>query len=218
MVFYSVFGLNTPQLAALLCFQKLWGMKPTSKSISSRNTIPRSLLRVFYSLFFIPYSLFPILSSLVTSFIAHSSFLIAHLKRSFPWVKSRFLCVAGFCLLPAALFAEEPLPDFASIESVMDGIESLLLDTIGTNETQQRQLNDLSQTLSERERLIEEQGNSLRTLRTDLGGMSETWKKLSDYSKSLEQKSAFWKRFSIIGLPLAALLGAGITAGVILSQ
>jgi hypothetical protein len=42
--------------------------------------------------------------------------------------------------------------------------------------------------------------------------------KQSAYLKTLERKSAFWKTFTAIGLPVAALLGAGVTAGLMAAR
>jgi chromosome segregation ATPase len=75
-------------------------------------------------------------------------------------------------LLPPALSAEEPSPDFASINNNLDTLETLILDTLTNNEELTKQLADLRANLNERERLLTErealivrQENSLTTLR-----------------------------------------------------
>ncbi|MDR1174386.1 MAG: hypothetical protein LBK83_02785, partial [Treponema sp.] len=80
------------------------------------------------------------------------------------------------------LCAQESSPDFSSIDSNLEKLESLIADTLNTSEALTTQLEDLSLTLNEREQLIDEQENLLRELRKELAGMSETYRTLSSSS------------------------------------
>jgi septal ring factor EnvC (AmiA/AmiB activator) len=82
-------------------------------------------------------------------------------------------------LLPWALSAQESSPDFSSIENNLEQLESLIEDTLNTNETLTKQLADLNLILNEKELLIDEQEALLTELQTQLNGMSETYKTLS---------------------------------------
>jgi septal ring factor EnvC (AmiA/AmiB activator) len=134
------------------------------------------------------------------------------MKPSFP---SR--AVFALLLLPfsSALYAQESSPDFSSIDSNLEKLENLITDTLNTSETLTAQLEDLSLTLNERERLIDEQENLLRELRKELAGMSETYRTLSSSSKKLEASSKFWRTFTAIGIPAAALI-SGLTVGIVM--
>lgn len=125
--------------------------------------------------------------------------------------------IFALLLLPSSLglSAQEPPPDFSSIDSNLEKLESLIADTLSTSETLTAQLEDLSLTLNEREQLIREQENLLRELRTQLDEMSETYRTLSSSSKKYEASSKFWRTFTMIGIPAAALL-SGLTVGIVM--
>ncbi|MDR0689836.1 MAG: hypothetical protein LBG08_06180 [Spirochaetaceae bacterium] len=116
-------------------------------------------------------------------------------------------------LLPRGLSSQ----DFSSIDRDLSALEDLILDTLKNSETQTRQLDDLRRNLAESEALI---GNYetiitgrerlLRDLRTRLNEMSEISKRQSDLSRKYAESSRFWKTFTLIGLPAAALLGGGL--------
>jgi septal ring factor EnvC (AmiA/AmiB activator) len=120
-------------------------------------------------------------------------------------------------LLPSslALCAQESPPDFSSIDSNLEKLESLITDTLNTSEALTAQLEDLSLALNERELLISEQENLLRELRKELAGMSETYRTLSSSSRKSEASSKFWRTFTIVGIPAAALI-SGLAVGIMM--
>jgi septal ring factor EnvC (AmiA/AmiB activator) len=134
------------------------------------------------------------------------------MRPSFP-----FSTVFVLFLLPFswALYAQEPPPDFSSIDSNLEKLESLISDTLSTSEALTAQLEGLSLTLNERELLISEQENLLKELRMRLDAMSETYRTLSSSSKRYEANSKFWRTFTIIGIPAAALI-SGLTVGIMM--
>ncbi|GHV90656.1 hypothetical protein AGMMS50268_11590 [Spirochaetia bacterium] len=116
-------------------------------------------------------------------------------------------------LLSPPLYSQEP----PSIYDNLDKLESLLLDTLSNSETQSRQLEDLNRTLAENEQILQEREQLLTDLRTQLTGMSETFQKQSDLSAKYERSSKFWKTFTLIGIPVTAVISAGVTAAVMLA-
>jgi septal ring factor EnvC (AmiA/AmiB activator) len=142
------------------------------------------------------------------------------------------MCLKSFfraLLLPALLLAlsqglysqeasAAALPDFLSIEQNLDALENLISDTLKSNETLIQQLQDLERNLSEQEQLLTERENSLaaqenllRELRQRLNEMSATYKAQSELSRKYESNSRFWRTFTIIGIPTAAVISAGVT-------
>jgi septal ring factor EnvC (AmiA/AmiB activator) len=142
------------------------------------------------------------------------------------WSKP-FLAIALFFLLfspalPQVAFSQEPSPDFAGIEQNLSELESLIADTMNNNETLTRQLQALRQNLTEQEQLLTEreasmtaQEHLLKELRTGLTEMSEIYRVQSSLSAKYERSSRFWKTFSLIAVPAAAILSAGVTAAVL---
>jgi len=119
-------------------------------------------------------------------------------------------------LLLASLW-ELPAQGFSSINSDLDQLESLIADTLLNAEEQQRQLADLRQALSESGSLIGSyestiigQESSLKELQARLNEMSEIYRTQSASSAKYENSSKFWKIFTLIGIPAAALLGGGL--------
>jgi septal ring factor EnvC (AmiA/AmiB activator) len=133
------------------------------------------------------------------------------MRSSFP-----LSAVFALLLLPSSwgLCAQESSPDFSSIDSNLEKLESLIADTLSTSETLTAQLEGLSLTLNEKEQLLDEQENLLKELRKELNGMSETYRTLSSLSKKYESSSRFWRTFTIIGIPAAALI-SGLTVGIV---
>ena len=93
----------------------------------------------------------------------------------------------------------------------------MILDTLKNSETQMQQLDDLRRNLAESEALIgnyetiiTERERLLRDLQTRLNEMSEISKRQSDLSRKYAESSRFWKTFTLIALPTAALLGGGL--------
>jgi hypothetical protein len=54
----------------------------------------------------------------------------------------------------------------------------------------------------------------LRDLQTRLSEMSEIYKMQSDLSRKYERKSKFWRTFTLIAIPSAALLSGGLVWAV----
>jgi hypothetical protein len=68
-----------------------------------------------------------------------------------------------------------------------------------------------SETLVENyETIITEQENLLRDLQTRLSEMSETYRRQSSLSAKYEQSSRFWRTFTLIAVPAAAILSGGL--------
>ena len=114
-----------------------------------------------------------------------------------------------FLALSQAVYAQ----DFSSIDQDLKQLENLITDTINSMEEQQRLLTDLRENLSESEVLIEsygkiilEQENLLLNLRFQLSEMSETYRMQSALSAKYEKSSRFWKTFTLIAAPAAALI------------
>jgi hypothetical protein len=116
-------------------------------------------------------------------------------------------------LLPQAAFSQ----DFSSIGRDLLALELLIQDTIKNSEEQQRQLDDLRKNLAESgeligtyESIIAGQEKLLRDLQIRLDAMSETYRKQSVLSAKYEKNSRFWKSFTLIAVPAAAILSGGL--------
>lgn len=131
------------------------------------------------------------------------------------------------CLL--LLFSVQSLQlwsqDMPGIYGNLDALESLIEDTLLQSETQLTQLEALNKILSENEqtiasneRLLSGQEKLLGDLRKQLNSMSEIYTKQSDLSAKYERSSAFWKKFTLIGLPVTALISGGLTALLLSSR
>jgi len=118
-----------------------------------------------------------------------------------------------FLALPQAVYAQ----DFSSINQDLNQLELLIQDTLNNTEEQQRLLEDLKQNLTESGNIIDsygstiqEQENLLLTLREQLNEMSETYRKQSQLSAKYEESSRFWKTFTLIAIPVTALISGTI--------
>jgi hypothetical protein len=116
-------------------------------------------------------------------------------------------------LLPRGLSCQ----DFSSVGRDLSALEGLILDTLKNSETQMRQLDDLRRNLAESEALIgnyetiiTERERLLRDLQIRLNEMSEISKRQSDLSRKYAENSRFWKTFTLIALPTAALQDGGL--------
>jgi len=96
-------------------------------------------------------------------------------------------------------------------------LENLIINTLSNTEEQQKLLEDLRKSLDESgnlissyETIITGQENLLQTLQTRLNEMSEIYRTQSSLSAKYEKSSKFWKTFTLIGIPAAALLSGGI--------
>jgi uncharacterized coiled-coil protein SlyX len=118
-----------------------------------------------------------------------------------------------FLSLSLPLYSQEP----PSIYDNLDKLESLLLDTLSNSEAQNKQLEDLNKTLAENEQIMQERERLLTDLRAQLTAMSETFQKQSDLSAKLERSSRFWKTFTLVGIPVTAVISAGVVAAILLA-
>ncbi|MDR0690269.1 MAG: hypothetical protein LBG08_08425 [Spirochaetaceae bacterium] len=116
-------------------------------------------------------------------------------------------------LLPQGLSSQ----DFSSVGRDLSALEGLILDTLKNSETQMQQLDDLRRNLAESEALIgsyetiiTERERLLGDLQIRLNEISEISKRQSALSRKYAENSRFWKTFTLIGLPAAALLGGGL--------
>jgi len=103
--------------------------------------------------------------------------------------------------------------DFSSIDLSLGQLEDLINYTLNNMQEQQKLLEDLKQNLNESEGLIanyeiiiQEQENLLANLREQLNAMSETYKMQSQLSSKYARNSKFWRTFSIIAIPVTALI------------
>jgi septal ring factor EnvC (AmiA/AmiB activator) len=128
-----------------------------------------------------------------------------------------FFAIALFCILSSlfspALFSQ----DFSSIERDLSELESLITDTLANSEEQQKQLDALRKNLAESgelignyESIIAERENLLKDLQARLNEMSETYRTQSALSAKYERSSKFWKTFTLIAVPTAAIISGGL--------
>ncbi|MDR2049294.1 MAG: hypothetical protein LBP69_07545 [Treponema sp.] len=123
-----------------------------------------------------------------------------------------FFCIF-LPLFPRAVLSQ----DFSSIDRNLAELESLIQDTLENSEAHMKQLEDLQKNLAESgellknyETIIQERENLLKDLRERLSEMSETYRTQSALSAKYEKSSRFWKTFTLIAVPSAALLSGGL--------
>jgi septal ring factor EnvC (AmiA/AmiB activator) len=123
------------------------------------------------------------------------------------------LLLACSLLLPQAASSQ----DFSSIGGDLLELENLIHDTLENSRAQLKQLDDLQKNLAESEVLIrnyesiiQERENLLRDLQIRLSEMSETYRRQSALSAKYERNSRFWRTFTLIAVPTAALLSGGL--------
>jgi hypothetical protein len=92
-------------------------------------------------------------------------------------------------------------------------LESLIQNPLENSVAQQKQLDDLRRNLDESgdliksyESIIAGRESLLKDLQTRLTEMSETYRTQSALSAKYERSSQFWKTFTLVGVPAAALL------------
>ena len=124
-------------------------------------------------------------------------------------------------VLFAALLPPLSAQDFSSIDKDLQALEDLIADTLRNTEEQQKLLEDLQKNLSESGELIESyesiisrQEQSLSDLQRRLNEMSETYRRQSALSARYAQNSKFWRTFTLIAIPVTALLSGGIVWAV----
>ena len=118
-----------------------------------------------------------------------------------------------FLALSQAVYSQ----DFSSIDLDLAQLENLINDTIANTREQQKLLEDLKRNLSESAELIAnysniilEQENLLATLRGQLTAMSETYRMQSQLSAKYARNSKFWRTFTLIAIPVTALISGSI--------
>jgi septal ring factor EnvC (AmiA/AmiB activator) len=123
------------------------------------------------------------------------------------------MCFLFFSLSSQAVWPQ----DFSSIDQDLAQLESLINDTLVNTEEQQKLLEDLKKNLDESgnlianyERTITERENLLRDLQTQLNAMYETYKMQSQLSAKYAQNSKFWRTFTLIAIPVTALISGGV--------
>jgi hypothetical protein len=120
-------------------------------------------------------------------------------------------------LLLSVSLSELQAQGLSSIESDLEQLESLIVDTLLSSEEQQRLLEDLKKNLDESGNLIDSyesiiagQESLLWGLQTQLSEMSGIYRTQSSLSAKYERSSKAWKIFTLAGIPLAALLSGGL--------
>ena len=115
--------------------------------------------------------------------------------------------------------------DFSSIDTDLQALENLIKDTIANTEEQQKLLANLKLNLDESGNLIESyesiiqgQENLLKDLQIQLNAMSETYRMQSSLSAKYERSSKFWRTFTIIAVPAAAVISGGVVYAAVHAQ
>ena len=110
---------------------------------------------------------------------------------------------------------------FSSIDSDLQQLENLIQDTLLNTQEQQKLLDDLRKNLEESGNLLENyesiingQEILLSNLQEQLNEMSETYRKQSALSGKYERSSKFWRNFTLIAVPTAAVISGGIVWAV----
>jgi septal ring factor EnvC (AmiA/AmiB activator) len=135
----------------------------------------------------------------------------------------KFLSAFALCFFCSLLFSRAAWSQgFSSVDKDLEQLENLINDTLLNTEEQQKQLEDLRANLNSSENLIAsyentiaEQENLLRDLRKQLNEMSETYRMQSSLSAKYEKSSKFWRTFTLIAIPITAVISGGIVYAVI---
>ena len=138
-------------------------------------------------------------------------------KKYSPHFTAAVILFFFFSLSSPALYSQ----DFSSIDQDLAQLESLINDSIANTQEQQKQLEDLKKNLTASANLIDnyettikEQEKLLADLRKQLTAMSETYKTQSALSARYAQSSKFWKTFTIVAIPVTAVISGGIVWAV----
>jgi len=124
------------------------------------------------------------------------------------------ICFCVFSLLSSPVASAQ---DFSSIDNDLQTLESLIKDTLTNTQEQQKLLENLKKNLDESGNLIASYSNTiteqeklLASLREQLNAMYETYKKQSALSARYAQSSKFWKTFTIIAIPVTAVISGTV--------
>jgi hypothetical protein len=133
-----------------------------------------------------------------------------------PWALA-VLCFISSWLSPQVLWPQ----DYSSIDSDLQALESLINDTIASTEEQQKLLEGLRKSLDESGSLIANYGSIiagqeslLANLRERLNEMSETYRMQSQWSAKYERSSRFWRTFTLVAIPVTAVISGSIVWAV----
>jgi len=134
----------------------------------------------------------------------------------------RFTAIAVFCFIFFSLSSQAAFAqDFSSLDSDLQLLEDLILDTIANTQEQQILLQDLKMSLDESgilisnyEIIITEQENLLRDLQLRLNEMSEIYQMQSTLSARSDQRLKLWRNFTLIGIPVTAVISGVIVWAV----
>jgi len=134
-------------------------------------------------------------------------------KKSSPYFPAAVICFFFFSLSSQAVYSQ----DFSSIDQDLALLQSLINDSLANTQEQQKQLEDLKQNLNASENLIanyentiKEQEALLADLRKQLTAMSEIYKMQSALSAKYAQSSKFWQTFTLIAIPVTALVSGTV--------
>jgi septal ring factor EnvC (AmiA/AmiB activator) len=128
-----------------------------------------------------------------------------------------FFAIVLFSILSSLFSPAAFSQDFSSIDRDLSELESLIQNTLESSEEQQKQLDDLRRNLAESgtlignyESIIAGRETLLRDLQARLNEMSEAYRMQSALSAKYERSSRFWKTWTLIAVPAAALLSGGL--------
>ena len=129
-----------------------------------------------------------------------------------------FLC---FLLLSRAVFSLDWSQALSGVDSDLQQLENLINDTLQNTLEQQRLLEDLRTSLNESgnliaayENIISGQENLLKELQMHLNEMSEIYMTQSALSQKYERSSRFWRIFTLIAIPVTAIISGSIVWAV----
>ncbi len=135
------------------------------------------------------------------------------LKKSSPRLTAAVILFIFSYLSSPALYSQ----DFSSIDQDLEQLQSLINDTLANTQEQQKQLENLKQNLNASaelinsyENTIKEQETLLADLQKQLTAMSETYKMQSALSARYAQSSKFWQTFTLVAIPVTAVVSGGL--------
>ena len=138
-------------------------------------------------------------------------------KKYSPRFTAAVICFFFSYLSSQAVYSQ----DFSSIDQDLAQLESLINDSLANTQEQQKQLENLKQNLNASanliasyENTIKEQETLLADLRKQLTAISETYKMQSQLSARYAQSSKFWKTFTIVAIPVTAVISGVVVWGL----
>jgi len=133
----------------------------------------------------------------------------------------QFIAFALLCTLFSLSSPVAFAQDFSSIDNDLQTLEDLINDTLTNTQEQQKLLENLKKNLDESGILIasysntiQEQEKLLASLREQLNAMYETYRKQSALSARYAQSSKFWRTFTIVAIPVTAVISGLIGVAV----